>query len=79
VHFLHGLLEGIARIERDGYRLLSRLGAPAPRRVLSAGGGAANETWTAIRRRFLGCHVMHADAEAAEGTAWLALAGLRDG
>lgn len=72
--FLHGLLEGIARIERDGYRLLASLGAPAPRRVLSTGGGAANPTWTALRRRLLGVEVVPADAaDAAEGAAELAL------
>ena len=76
VRFLHGLLEGIARIERDGYRLLTQLGAPTPRRVLSIGGGAANDTWTAMRRRLLGCEVIRAGAEAAEGVARLALATL---
>jgi D-ribulokinase len=73
--FLHGLLEGIACIERDGYRLLARLGAPPPRRVLSIGGGAANATWTAMRRRLLGCEVVRADGEAAAGAAQLALRG----
>lgn len=73
--FLHGLLEGIARIERDGYRLLARLGAPAPRRVLSIGGGAANPVWTAMRRRLLGIEVVAAaEQEAAAGVAQLALA-----
>ncbi len=73
--FLHGLLEGIARIERDGYRLLTRLGAPAPRRVLSIGGGAANFVWTAMRRRLLGIEVVTAaEQEAAAGVARLALA-----
>ncbi len=73
--FLHGLLEGIARIERDGYRLLARQGAPMPRRVLSIGGGAANTTWTAMRRRLLGCEVIRAGSEAALGAARLALRG----
>jgi hypothetical protein len=74
--FLHGLLEGIARIERDGYRLLTRLGAPSPRRVLSIGGGAANDTWTALRRRLLGCPVSQVPGEAAAGAATLALRAL---
>jgi len=77
--FLHGLLEGIARIERDGYRLLARLGAPAPQRVLSIGGGAANDTWTVLRRRLLGCVVVRAHGETAEGAAALALRGSRHG
>jgi sugar (pentulose or hexulose) kinase len=78
-HFLHGLLEGIARIERDGYRLLTSLGAPTPRRVLSTGGGAANPAWTALRGRLLGVEVVPArDTEAAEGAAELALRAALD-
>jgi sugar (pentulose or hexulose) kinase len=42
VRFLQGMLEGIAAIEAEGYRLLARLGAPAPTRVIGIGGGAAN-------------------------------------
>ncbi len=52
--FLQGMLEGIAAIEALGYRRLAELGAPAPRRVLSVGGGARNPAWTAIRRSLLG-------------------------
>lgn len=73
--FLHGLLEGITRIERDGYHLLRQLGAPAPSRVLSIGGGAGNAVWTAMRRRLLGVEVVPAaEQEAAAGVARLALA-----
>ena len=51
--FLQGLLEGIARIERRGYRLLEELGAPAPTEVVSIGGGARNPAWRVIRERML--------------------------
>jgi sugar (pentulose or hexulose) kinase len=72
--FLHGLLQGIAAIERDGYRLLAELGAPRPRRVLTIGGGAANLRWTAMRARMLGTDVVPAaQQEAAYGAALLAL------
>jgi len=54
VAFLHGLLEGIARIEALGYQRLAGLGAPFPTRVLTTGGGAGNPAWTAIRARQLG-------------------------
>ena len=74
--FLHGLLEGIARIEALGYRRLAELGAPALRRVLTTGGGAANPAWTAIRTRVLGVPVSAADADAALGTAVLARSAL---
>lgn len=72
--FLHGLLEGIARIEAEGYARLAELGAPRPRRIASIGGGAANPTWTAIRTRILGIPVTRAEhQDAAYGAALLAL------
>jgi sugar (pentulose or hexulose) kinase len=78
--FLHGLLEGIARIERDGYRLLHSLGAPSPHRVLTCGGGASNDTWTRLRRRLLGVEVAPAQSpDAAVGVARLALQDLSSG
>lgn len=73
--FLQGMLEGIARIEADGYRRLAELGAPFPSRVFTAGGGAANPAWSAIRQRLLGVPVMTAThGEAAYGVASLARA-----
>ncbi len=74
--FLHGLLEGIARVEAQGYRLLQELGATPLESVLTAGGGAGNPTWSAIRSRFLGVPVLpSARVEAAYGTALLAARG----
>jgi D-ribulokinase len=74
VRLLHGLLEGMARIEAEGYALLAGLGAPPPTRVLSTGGGSVNRTWEAIRRRILGVPVLAAvHQEAAYGAALLAL------
>jgi sugar (pentulose or hexulose) kinase len=76
--FLHGLLESMARIERDGYRLLASLGAPYPTSVRTAGGGAVNEAWRRIRERMLGVPVTRAATdEAACGTALLAWRGAR--
>ena len=74
--FLHGLLEGIARLEAEGYRLLRQLGAPPLRRVLSVGGGSANPVWTAIRARILGVAVTSVPSSAAHGAALLARHGL---
>ncbi|EXJ15087.1 FGGY-family carbohydrate kinase [Imhoffiella purpurea] len=71
--FLHGLLEGIAVIEAEGYARLAELGAPAPTRVLSVGGGARNTVWTRLRARRLGIPVIAAEhQEAAFGMARLA-------
>ncbi|MBD2080313.1 FGGY-family carbohydrate kinase [Leptolyngbya sp. FACHB-17] len=76
VEFLHGMLESMARIEAQGYRLLESLGATPLKRVLTAGGGAKNMAWTAMRQRQLGVLVMQADqTEAAYGTALLAMRG----
>jgi sugar (pentulose or hexulose) kinase len=74
--FLQGLLEGIAAIEAAGYERLRALGAPAPRRVLTVGGGAPNAAWTRIRERLLGVPVTPAPVqEAAYGAALLGLWG----
>lgn len=74
--FLQGLLEGIARIEAEGYRRLAELGAPYPQRVITTGGGARNPAWQTIRARYLGVDVsMAAQEEAAVGTAFLARQG----
>jgi D-ribulokinase len=47
----------MARIEASAYNLLYRLGATAVEEVLTAGGGAANPVWTAIRSTALGLPV----------------------
>jgi xylulokinase len=73
VEFLYGLLESIARIEARGYELLQQLGADSLNRVYTAGGGAENLTWTAIRQRCLKVPVVSSvHTEAAYGTALLA-------
>lgn len=78
VQFLHGLLESMARIEARGYRLLQELGASPMTHVYTAGGGAKNTAWTAIRSRHLGVPVTPSPhTEAAYGTALLALNGIR--
>lgn len=76
VQYLHGLLQGLARIEAAGYARLAELGAPAPRQVLGSGGGAANPAWTRLRERALGVSVRAArNPQAAFGAARLALHG----
>ena len=51
--FLQGLFEGITRIEAECYEALRALGAPKVTRILTAGGGAANEAWLKIRQRII--------------------------
>jgi len=78
--FLQGLLEGMARIEARAYGVLQDLGAPAPQRVLTAGGGARNEAWRRIRETLLGVPVQRAiHHEAGHGSALLARAGTHAG
>ncbi len=77
LRFFQGILEGITRIEVEGYALLQRLGAPPPKRIFSIGGGAANQPWLAFREQQLGVPVIRsAQQQAAYGTALLALRGV---
>ncbi len=74
VDYLHGLLESITRIEAHGYAKLEGLGAPSVKRVFTAGGGAKNPVWTAIRQRHLGVPFVEAQAsEACIGAALMCL------
>ena len=72
--FLHGLLQGLARIEAAGYARLAELGATPLVSVTTCGGGANNPAWQQIRARLLGVPVktaLHGDA--AYGAALLAM------
>ena len=53
--YLHGILQGIGDVERDGFRILGELGASPdrPTIVLSCGGGSKNDVWIAMRERRL--------------------------
>jgi len=74
--FFQGLLEGIAAIEHAGYERLTELGAPYPSRIVTTGGGAKNEAWTAIRSFLLNVPIdISAHTEAAYGSALLARKG----
>ncbi|PSB44656.1 carbohydrate kinase [filamentous cyanobacterium Phorm 6] len=74
VEFLHGLLESIARIEARGYQLLQELGATPLTKVYTAGGGAKNAVWSAIRKRYLKVPVeTPVQTAAAYGVALLAM------
>ncbi len=74
--FLHGLLQGLARIEAAGYARLAELGAPPLVRVVTSGGGAKNTVWETLRARALGVPVSAAaHCEAAYGSALLCLDG----
>ena len=77
VDFLHGLLEGLSRIEKAGYEKLASLGTRKPTRILTMGGGAVNPQWQAIRSRMLGIPVLAAShTQAAYGSALIAHQGI---
>jgi sugar (pentulose or hexulose) kinase len=76
VEYLHGLLQGLARIEAAGYARLAELGAPPLKRVVTNGGGARNIVWREMRTRLLGVPVSAAEhCETAYGSALLCLKG----
>ena len=76
VTFLQGMLEGMADIEASGYKALAELGAPAARKVYTAGGGSVNTAWRKIREHRLGIPVVIAEhTEASYGSALLAMRG----
>ena len=53
VAFLHGLFEGIARIEGRCYAKIEEAGGKAPHQIFTAGGAAKNHAFTEIRARHL--------------------------
>jgi sugar (pentulose or hexulose) kinase len=53
VTFFQGMLEGIARIEAQGYKLLEKLGASTASVVYTTGGGSQNPAWERIRKNIL--------------------------
>lgn len=74
VRFFQGMLEGMARIEKEGYDRLAELGAPYPVSVRSNGGGARNTAWTRMRGKLLGVPMLPArEDQACYGSALLAL------
>lgn len=73
VEFLHGLLQGLSRIEAAGYARLAELGATPLKSVATCGGGAKNPAWNRMRARLLGVPVIAAvQSKAAYGCALLA-------
>lgn len=76
VQFLHSLLESIANIEARGYKLLEKCGAAPLIKIYSAGQGADNAAYQAIRERVIGKHIVRAaHTDAAFGAALLAKLG----
>ncbi len=76
VVFLQGMMEGMATIETRCYAVIRERGGDRPQTIFTAGGGARNPVWTAIRARVLDLPLHTAPhTEAAIGTARLVFAG----
>ena len=72
MEFLHGMMESIARIETQCYDAMRALQAPQPKAIYTAGGGASNPVWTAIRKHVMGLDIQtRIETEAAVGIARL--------
>lgn len=71
--YLQAILEAMAGIEARCYRAIQDRGAPPPSVLYTAGGGAQNDVWTAIRARHIGLWPKAApQSEASAGAAKLA-------
>jgi len=73
ISFFQGLLESIARIEKQAYDKLQELGAVYPKQIITMGGGSRNNAWRKIREHYCKCPVINAtESDAAYGSALLA-------
>jgi len=73
VKFLHGILKGIANIEKQAYQCLQQAGASPLASIRTSGGGACNHVWQTIRQQLLPVPLITAKhTEAAYGAALLA-------
>ncbi|KGG16611.1 Carbohydrate kinase [Prochlorococcus sp. MIT 0602] len=74
--YLHGLLEGLARIEAQGWEKMKEMQLGKPTKIITIGGGAKNPQWRRIRERQIGIPIHSCSRQAAEGVARLAWKGI---
>ena len=53
VTFLHGLFNGMAKIEQQAYQKLQQAGVSPVKSITTVGGGAVNQVWQAIRQQHI--------------------------
>ena len=51
--YLHGILQGIAKVEVKGFQTFVKMGASLPTHVYTCGGGSQNSMWTTMRQFLL--------------------------
>ncbi len=74
--YLHGLLEGLARIEAQGWEKFKSMDVGIPKTIITIGGGSGNPQWRKIREKLIGIPIRTCSKQAAEGVARLALEAL---
>ena len=75
--FLHGILEGLARIETEGWLKLIKLGVTTPKRIITIGGGSKNPQWRIIRERYIKIPIKNSNKPPAYGTAIIAMDAIK--
>ncbi len=71
--FLHGLLEGLAKIELNGWCKLKNLSGNFPKKIITVGGGSKNPQWKSIREKTLKIPIINSDKSTSFGSALIAL------
>jgi len=71
--FLNGLLEGLAKIELNGWKKLKTLSGYFPKKIITIGGGSKNPQWKTIRERTLKIPIVNSNKSTSFGSALIAL------
>ena len=71
--FLHGLLEGLAKIELKGWQKLKNLSGYFPEKIITIGGGSKNPQWKSIREKILQVPIINSNKSTSFGSALIAL------
>jgi len=74
--YLQALLEGLTKIELDGWKKLQSLGVPSIKKIITIGGGSKNLNWQKLRQRKIGIPIIRCKNPPAMGAAILALKAL---
>jgi len=71
--YLHGLFEGLAKIELKGWEKLGELTGSLPKKIITIGGGSKNPHWRKIRENIINIPIVSCKKTTSFGTALLAM------
>ena len=71
--FLHGLLEGLANIEFNGWKKFEKLTGNFPKKIITIGGGSKNPQWRIIREKIIKVPIISCNKSSSYGSALVAL------